>query len=393
MVIYKPFKEGEYIMKKITNKSDFDELIEKIQKSVTWYEKANFDNKVYNIALDNGEKLNVCFNHTTIAHLLGIRTEYLKATGLFPKDSYEILKILRDDPYRFYNMVNRGHLTYDSFISDYADDKIKYFSNACGINLYDIEFVCKYSKEFSYITGYPQLEGDYYIGYKTNDGVLIVGFKYDGENYVPITNRPIDYKDEEAMKFLKHLLENQSITMPSMSRIYFNETNTYSNMIFIDDQRKASRIRKLKKYAEQYNSTVDVSDGYIYIIEKLFKQYNSKNVLFPALKIIFEKVSKRIKIEVSELQLEFGKLPPDILSLIDSYNDSLDVDISKALDEHTKSVISERDRLSNENQKHIEELTSLKEELLNAKALIEQLQSDNAQYRERESSIKRILSM
>lgn len=380
-------------MKKIKNKSEFDELIEKINICLEWYEKRNFDDMIFNVVLDNGEKIKISFHHKTIAHLLGIKTEYLKTTGLFPKDSYEILKLLCNDSYRFYAMVFQGHLTYDSFISDYADDKLREFTNACGINLRDIDFVCKYSKEFSYITGYPQLEGDYYIGYKTNYGVLVVGFKKDGEYYVPITNRPINYDDDEAMEFLNHLLENQSITMPSMSSIYYKKSKTYSNTSPVNDQKKAGKIRVLKNYAKNYNATVDVSGGYIYIIEKLLKQYNSKNILFPALKSIFEKVSKRVMIDVTDIELEFGELPEDILCLIDSYNSSLNVDISAALDEHTKSVMSERDRLSEENQRHIKELEELREELLRIKALNEQLQTENNGYREREEKIKRVLSI
>lgn len=63
------------------------------------------------------------FTHNTIAHLLGIDTEYLKSTGQFTKDSYDILKLICNDSYRLYNMVNQGHLTYESFISDYAQEK------------------------------------------------------------------------------------------------------------------------------------------------------------------------------------------------------------------------------------------------------------------------------
>lgn len=371
-------------MKKIRNKAEFDELIEKIQENLEWYRKKNFDDKVYNLSLDNGEKLRICFEHKAIAHLLGINTEYLKATGNFPKDSYEIVKLLCNDPYRFYNMVNQGKLTYDSFISDYADDKLREFTNACGININDIEFVCKYSKEYSYITGYPQLEGDYYIGYKSNNGLLIVGLKNDGEYYVPITNRPIDYKDEEAMKFLKQLLENQSITMPSMSSIYFKENGTCSNTIFINDQAKNKKIRTINEYAKEYNASVDVGAGYNYIIEKLLKQYNSKNTTTPLLGKIFESIEKRLYINIKEIENEFGTIQDDIVELINKYNGSLNKDISAALDEHTKKVEEENSHLINENQRHIQELEELKRELLEAKTTIKTLQRENTEFKARE---------
>lgn len=378
-------------MKKIKNKSDYDLLIEKIAENVDWYEKRNFDDRVYNLTLDNGERLKICFTHNTIAHLLGIKTEYLKSTGQFPKDSYDILKLVFKDSYRLYNMICQGHLTYDSFVSDYAYEKLEGFQNICGIDLYNMEFACKYSKEYSYVTGHPQLEADYYIGYKSNNGLYIIGLKKNGNYYYPMTNRYIDYSDEESMKFLKQMLENQKITMPTMSSIYFKENNSYSRNIYMDYQKKASKIRVLNNYAKEYNATVDVSSGYSHVIEKLLKQYDSKNILFPALKSIFEKVSKRVIIDVTDIELEFGELPEDILYLIDSYNESLNVDISAALDEHTKTVMSERDRLSEENQGHIKELEELRAEVLSIKALNAQLQTENNEYREREEAIKKIL--
>ena len=183
-------------MKKIKNKSDYDLLIEKIAENVDWYEKRNFDDRVYNLTLDNGERLKICFTHNTIAHLLGIKTEYLKSTGQFPKDSYDILKLVFKDSYRLYNMICQGHLTYDSFVSDYAYEKLEGFQSICGVDLYNMEFACKYSKEYSYVTGHPQLEADYYIGYKSNNGLYIIGLKKNGNYYYPMTNRYIDYSDE-----------------------------------------------------------------------------------------------------------------------------------------------------------------------------------------------------
>lgn len=384
-------------MKMITTKSQYDELIEKIRDNIEWYEKRNFDDKVFNLRLDNGEKLKIIFSHNSVAHLLGIQTEYLKTTGLFPSDSYDILKQLCNDSYRLYNQVVQGHITYDSFISDYASEKLEGFQNICGIDLYNMEFVCKYSKEYSYITGYPQLEADYYIGYRNNNSLYILGLKRNGAYYYPMTNRYIDCKDEEGLKFLKQMLENQKLTMPVLSSIYFKESGTYSRNLYLDYQKKAAKLRTINNYAKKYNSSVDVSVGYSYVLEKLLKQFDSKNVLFPALKSIFEKVSKRIRIDLTDIELEFGELPEDILVLIDSYNSSLNVDISAALDEHTKLVEEENQKLRESNGKNLEELEELKRQLLEAKNTINTLQSENSEYKQREeetvSAMKRIYRM
>lgn len=384
-------------MKKITNKNQYDELITKINENINWYERKNFDDKVYNLTLDNGEKLKIIFSHNTIAHLLGIDTEYLKTTGQFCKDSFDILKMVCNDSYRLYNMVSHGHLTYDSFISDYTEEKLEGFQNICGVDLDNIDFVCKYSKEYSYVTGHPQLEADYYIGYKTNNGLFVIGLKKNGSYYYPMTNRYLDNDDKETVKFLQQMLENQKITMPTMSSIYFKETNSYSRTLFLKYNRKATKIRILNNYAKNYGATIDVSNGYSHAIEKLLQQFDAKDVLFPALEQIFKKVTKRVRINVTDIELEFGELPEEILRLIDDYNESLNTDISAAVDEHTKMVEDENKDLKEQRKRHLEELEALKQELLEAKSIIQTLEQENTEYKRREeetiSVMKRIYSI
>ena len=380
-------------MQKIRNKSEFDELIEKVKKCLEWYGKRNFEDKVYNLVLDNGEKLKIVFTYGSIAHLLGIDTEYLKTTGLFKGKSNEILEQVCNDSYRLYNLVNGGHIAYDNFISDFAFDKVSSFDKICGIEIYNMEFLCKYSKDNSYITGYQQLEGDYYIAYKAEEGLFVIGLKKNGDYYYPMTNRYIDFKNEESMEFLRVLLTNQTITMPTYVNLFFKNTKTYGKNIYMDYIKKAHVIRQLKQYSNNYDAIIDVGVGYGYVIEKLLKKFEANSNVYPMLNIMFSYITKRVKINVKKLENNFGILPEEILALIESYNNSLDVSIEEALDEQTRSITSERDRLREENTRHIQELEAAKAELLRAQALIEQLQQENIGYRERESSIKRILSM
>ena len=380
-------------MKKISKKVEFDELIDKVNECIKWHYRRNFEDKVYNLLLDNGEELRIVFSNSSIAHLLGVDTEYLKTTGLFKGNSYDILKSICNDSYRLYNMVSGGHLTYDNFISDFALEKVNGFRNICGIELYNIEFICKYSKDNSYITGHQQLEGDYYIAYKTENGLFVIGLKKSGDYYYPMTNRFIDLNDEESKKFLNVLLDNQTITMATYSYLYFRNTRSRSDKIYVDYNKKASVIRQLKYYAKSYDAIVDVSTGYSYIIEKLLQKFDSNSNFYPILNKIFEYIRKRVKINIDKIEKEFGKLPEDILSLINDYNNSLNVDISSALNEHTKAIMLESDELRTKNSEYIKELEKLKEELLRVKKLNEQLEIENAGYKEREDAIKRVLSI
>lgn len=316
--------------------------------------------------------------------MLGFNTEYLKSTGLFPKNSYEILKIICNDPFRLYNMVIRGNLSYDCFISDYAEDKMNGFTNICGANICDMEFICKYSKEYSYITGNPQLEADYYIGYRLANVLHVLGLIKNGEYYYPMTNRYIGFEDEEEMEFLKQLLENQVITMPVSSEIYFRKTDTSSNKIYLFDQKKPQKIKTLKEYAKTYKATVDVSSGYAYVVEKLLKQFNSSNTKIPLLNKVFESVVERLLVNIGECEREFGVIPEDILELINKYNQSLLKDISAALDKHTRTVEEDNAYLMSENQKHLQELQELKRQLLETKNTIAILEQQNLEYKSRE---------
>ena len=111
------------------------------------------------------------------------------------------------------------------------------------------------------------------------------------------------------------------------------------------------------------------------------------------LNIIFSYVNKRVKINVKKLENNFGVLPEEIFNLVESYNNSLNASIEEATDEYVKDITSERNSLREENAKHIEELEALKNELLRAQALITELQKENVLYRERENSMRKILSM
>lgn len=381
-------------MQKIRNKSEYDKLIEKINECLAWYDTKNFDDKIYNLTLDNGDRIKISFNHSTIAHLLGIDTEYLKATGSFKSSSYDILKQISNDSYRLYNMVNNGYLTYDNFISDFAYEKLNGFKSICGIDLYNIEFVCKYSKDSSYVTGYPQLEADYYIAYREDNGLFIIGLKNNGKYYCPMTNRYIDFDNEESMQFLSYLLTKQVITMPTFSSLYFVSTKLYSRNLYLDYNKKIIKIKELEKYSIKYDATIDVSIGYKFILDKLVQKFDSNSNT----KFILEKISKYISdrklVDISEIEIELGEvLSDDILSFIDVYNNSINESIDAALDEHTRSVMAERDRLSEENKRYVEELENLKKELLEAKGLISKLQEENSGYAERETAIKRVLSI
>ncbi|MBQ8192919.1 MAG: hypothetical protein IJZ46_02480 [Bacilli bacterium] len=390
-------------MIKNMKKFEYEDLVVKLKECLDWYDRRflkrynQSERDVldisYNLQLDNGDKLRLEFMPKNIAHLLGIDTVCLKAKGLYKMDSYDILKSICDDSYRLSREVSAGRLMYNDFISDFVDDKVESFKKICGVDLSNIAFVCKYDKEKSYITGQEQLDADYYIAYKGDNKLYVVGFKKDGNSYFPITNRIVYFDNQESMKFLYKLLDNQIITMPTYVYPYYYSVGRSGKTFYLLYENKREKIKLLNDYSKKYNATVDISDGYLYVIEKLVQSFKSNESLMPIYERIFYYINKRLRVDVPSLQKDFGGIPDSIISLIEIYNKSIDVSITEALDKKTREVISERDKFSKENQKHIKELEELKKELLKKQAIIDGLQSQINGYQEREATIKKVLSI
>lgn len=381
------------MIKMVKNKADFDELMDKISNCVEYYERRNFDNTVFNLFLLDStrkEKLSVCFGRENIAHMLGIDTDYLKSTGYYKSSSYGILKEICRDPYRLYRLVRDGYLSYNSFISDYAFTKVDNFKKVCGINIFDIEFVCKYTKEQSYITEFHQLEGDYYIAYKNGDALSIAGFKRNGNCYYPMTNMYLDLNDEESETFLRTLLTGQVVTLPSILSLQHRGESSYDDAkkIYINYHDKLAKLRKLILYCNKYGCIADVSNGYLHTLEKLFQSFEAKNNIYTLIASICSSMCQRLPIDIQKFE---GLLPDDIIFELENYNSNINAEIKGAMDAYTKSVVEERDNLKERERKQIEELEELKARLIIYEEEKKALEEKNKELLERQSAYDSVI--
>lgn len=386
--------------KEINSKSEFDELCEKINECLNWYDKRNFDEKIYKLYLANGEVIDVLFPKKTIAHLFGIKTEYLKSSNLLNgKNSYEILKEICNDPYKIYKMILGGHLKYNSFISPYAQDKTDNFISNCGINdINSIEFVCPYIKEYSFITGMQQLEGDYYICYRKLNGLLILGLKKEEKYYYPMTNYFFDFEDANFKEFLGQLLTNQHITM--VSTIMLNNGYGDSKKIFYDNEEKLKKVKLLRTYSEEYDAKVEIDKDYVFILEKLCKLYTFNKELDNILILITNSIKNKSTINLTNLLNRGISLPESIVNLIKEYNLSLENNVSSLLtDSITKKFKNKREELRIDLIKLQEKCNELirNNELLTKENLVLQeenkrLRQENEDYNIKEDKIRKILT-
>ncbi len=295
---------------KVSSYDDFYDYVDMLKSDMDWYERSGFSNKIMHLGLDNGERLRVSFSLSSIAHLLGIQVEYLKSTGVYSKTAtaYSIIKSIISNPIKIANLVACGYLTWDKFLSDFAFVKANSFCRMFSY-LDDIKFICKYDKSSSYTTGYSALDGDYYVAYQYNDGLLIVGLKKDGEYYKPITNRYVSNDD----KFLNVLLTNQVVTVPNYVYMYYLATNTYGNKFTIFQDKKIQMLADAKEYADTYQATCDVSLGYSYALGSLIRARNEKIAMKEAINCILQ----------ARPVTNFTDLPIELTQAIEEYNKSL----------------------------------------------------------------------
>ena len=65
----------------------YNEIIDKINECVNWFERLDIKNNRVDLYLGSGNILNIRFPESSIAHLLGVNLSYLIMTNKFRKDA------------------------------------------------------------------------------------------------------------------------------------------------------------------------------------------------------------------------------------------------------------------------------------------------------------------
>lgn len=358
----------------------FEEIILKIKEHLEWYSEKPYDRNKYTLYLSNGKVLNIVFPKNGIAHLLGIDTEYLKSSGLFlEKNSYDILNKICNDYYKVFKKVRDGHLTLKSFMSEYIDEKILIFRDNVTINFSNIEFICEYSKERSYTTGFSSRDIDYFIGTKIDeDHSMLLGLKENNGIYYPVTSQYVDKTSQRGNKVLEECLTSQALVVPESMLIY-NDTTGFKCKRFDNEKEKIERFNLVSMYASNFNCIIDSSDSSIYSLKKL---NTIKKTYEYVIKTICECMSKGQKLECSKYNIEFESLPKELQSMISLYN-KLDFSLDS-----NATLINELLEYKVHSKKVIDELSSKQEELISQ---IVSLEKQNARLKEENSSLNQDL--
>ena len=365
---------------------DIENLFENIREIIDFIENSRYKNRRFRLFLGNGDRLNFYVPNESIAHLLGVNTNYLISTGRFNStNSFELLKELTLNPYRINKLENEHHIDYNLLFSQYVVDKVKSFRQNIKLDITEIQFICKYDSNRVHFTGELSEKFDYIIVKKYSDGKIgILSIVKNDGLYVPMSNQIYDDIDS-AKDTLEKYLKYQEITIVNGINSYNIETD-YDTTANLNIKTKSEKITYMKEYKNIFNYSIDLSGDYQHAIGVLKRNKDSQDENNDIINNIINSISsgKLIDTEITEDE--------NLVGIINSYNDHLtnsivDKNVSKKYTNILKELEffkSECEKLKLENNNLSIENNSLTDE-------INRLTDENNNHLDKEKKILKIL--
>lgn len=385
------------------NKYELSEIFDKIDKLLQRYfdkeNEYNFDEKdeeerrndlskkSYLMFLSNGERIKIKIPKSSIPHLLGINTEYLKSTGLYKgMNSYEIMLDFIKNSNEAFQKHESGIINLDKILSPYINKKLDSLIENLNINTNCCEMICKYDrgKTYGYSADFDDMS--YLILQKKNEKyyVLKLAMSEDGTCF-PMSNQVFN-SYEECKENLSSYLIYQELTLLNNLWVYYN--NSIIGKFYILEYERRERLEKLKKLSEDFECTPNIIAYFIFSL-KIRDDKRQGNIRTSN---IIEKLCDCIKnkkvFDISLINVE----QEDILKIIETYNDSLFSEITASTDNSysdlqtkNKNLEKELERLRLEN-KSLSDTVNYRDEELN------EVKTQNNELREDINKVKGIFS-
>lgn len=385
------------------NKYELSEIFDKIDKLLQRYfdkeNEYNFDEKdeeerrndlskkSYLMFLSNGERIKIKIPKSSIPHLLGINTEYLKSTGLYKgMNSYEIMLDFIKNSNEAFQKHESGIINLDKILSPYINKKLDSLIENLNINTNCCEMICKYDrgKTYGYSADFDDMS--YLILQKKNEKyyVLKLAMAEDGTCF-PMSNQVFN-SYEECKENLSSYLIYQELTLLNNLWVYYN--NSIIGKFYILEYERRERLEKLKKLSEDFECTPNIIADFIFSLkirdDKRQGNIRTSNIIEKLCDCIKNK--KVFDISLTNVEQE------DILKIIETYNDSLFSEITASTDNSysdlqtkNKNLEKEVERLRLEN-KSLSDTVNYRDEELN------EVKTQNNELREDINKVKGIFS-
>lgn len=385
------------------SKYKLSELFDKIDKLLqsyfgkeddyNFYEKDNFEHKTdlskksYLMFLSNGDRIRVKIPKTSIPHLLGINTEYLKSTGLYKgMNSYEIMLDFIKNPNEAFQKHESGIINLDKILSPYINKKLDSLTENLNINTNCCEMICKYDrgKTYGYSADFDDMS--YLILQKKNEKyyVLKLAMSEDGTCF-PMSNQVFN-SYEECQEALSSYLIYQELTLLSNLLVYYNNS-TVGKFPILEWDRK-QKLEKLKKLSEDFECTPNIIADFIYSLkirdDKRQGNIRTSNII----EILCDCIKNKKVFDISLTNVD----QEDILKIIETYNDSLFSEITASNDNSYSDLQNENISLKKEIERLRLENKSLSDTVNYRDEELNEVKTQNNELREDINKVKGIFS-
>lgn len=385
------------------NKYELSEIFDKIDKLLQRYfdkeNEYNFDDeteekrrndlskKSYLMFLSNGERIKIKIPKSSIPHLLGINTEYLKSTGLYKgMNSYEIMLEFIKNSNDAFQKHESGIINLDKILSPYLNQKLDSLVENLNINTNCCEMICKYDrgKTYGYSADFDDMS--YLILQKKNEKyyVLKLAMSEDGTCF-PMSNQVFN-SYEECKEILSSYLIYQELTLLNNFWVYYN--NSIIGKFYILEYERRERLEKLKKLSEDFECTPNVIADFIFSLkirdDKRQGNIRTSNIIEKLCDCIKNK--KVFDISLTNVEQE------DILKIIETYNDSLFSAINAATDNSYSDLQTKNMNLEKELERLRLENKSLSETVNYRDEELDEVKTQNNELREDINKVKGIIS-
>lgn len=337
--------------------------------------------------LSNGDRIRVKIPKTSIPHLLGINTEYLKSTGLYKgMNSYEIMLDFIKNSNEAFQKHESGIINLDKILSPYINKKLDSLIENLNINTNCCEMICKYDrgKTYGYSADFDDMS--YLILQKKNEKyyVLKLAMSEDGTCF-PMSNQVFN-SYEECKENLSSYLIYQELTLLNNLWVYYNNS-TVGKFSILEWDRK-QKLEKLKKLSEDFECTPNIIADFIYSLkirdDKRQGNIRTSNII----EILCDCIKNKKVFDISLTNVD----QEDILKIIETYNDSLFSEITTSTDNLYSDLQNENISLKKEIERLRLENKSLSETVNYRDEELNEVKTQNNELREDINKVKGIFS-